>query len=305
MAAYTSSKRLGYLPQPSLSELSKYEAGSLAFDSAVSNESVQKWLVDQFSKRALAEKRGQPAEVYERTVEDISNALTAILGEEARLDVGLEPDLHPILLMRGRRLNLSQLPDGVLTTLGWLADFIRRQQKAGCRDGILMIDEIDAHLHPRWQRQILPTLQAALPKVQIIVTSHSPFVISSCRGARVHLLEIGRDGKAMARPPIDAPFGQSVQATIKGIFGVDTLFDADTETKLEDWNELKRQEAAGKLPAPDRKRLHDLAKELSGRSEELRFIVGLPPKLSSSMLRAVIGTNQAGKVRKTSRRSVR
>lgn len=141
-----------------------------------------------------------------------------------------------------------------------------------------MVDEIDAHLHPRWQRQILPALRAALPETQIIVTTHSPFVISSCRSARVHVLELDEQGKAHARPPVDAPFGQSINATMKDIFDVDSRFDVETERDLKEWNRLERQKAAGRIDAEDSGRLAGLARMLASRSEELRLIVGLPPE---------------------------
>ena len=97
-----------------------------------------------------------------------------------------------------------------------------RQDMAGVDDGIILLDEVDAHLHPLWQRKLLPAMRKALPNVQIIVTTHSPFVLASCRGARVHVLEVNEHGKASNCPPIDSPIGESVESTLKGIFGVDS-----------------------------------------------------------------------------------
>ena len=52
-----------------------------------------------------------------------------------------------------------------------------------------MIDEIDMHLHPRWQWKILGALQATFPKVQFIIATHSPIVISSAENAKLILME--------------------------------------------------------------------------------------------------------------------
>ncbi|MBM3748444.1 MAG: hypothetical protein FJW34_21910, partial [Acidobacteria bacterium] len=215
-----------------------------------------------------------------------------------------EPSLQLYLRVFGQRLNFSQLPDGVRNTVGWLADFMMRQDLMewdpalkGRRPGILLLDEVDAHLHPRWQRTLLPAMRAALPDVQIIVTSHSPFVISSCAGARVHMLELDeRTGRAHALPPVDAPFGASVMATLKDIFGVSSRFDVDTQRKLEEWNELLRKEAVAALPPRDRKRLNEVTAELSQRSEELRSIVGvrLPPGRNSRSKRSKRRQRMAG-----------
>lgn len=57
-------------------------------------------------------------------------------------------------------------------------------------EGIVLIDEIDMHLHPKWQWNIIKALQTTFPKVQFIITTHSPIVISSAKGANlIHLEE--------------------------------------------------------------------------------------------------------------------
>ena len=52
-------------------------------------------------------------------------------------------------------------------------------------DGIVLIDELDLHLHPRWQWKVVLALQSVFPKVQFIATTHSPIIISSCKDERV------------------------------------------------------------------------------------------------------------------------
>lgn len=310
-AAYAPARSLRYLETPDLTKIpSNPFEGSLAFESTVQNEAIQAWLLTLYSKRAIARERSQSTEPYTRSLRQFQRALDVIYGQVVHFEVEIEPRLQPRLRMSGQSLNFSQLPDGVLNTVGWLADFMMRQDSAkwdaglrGRRPGVLMIDEIDAHLHPRWQRQILPALREALPDVQIIVTSHSPFVISSCPGSRVHVLEVDEHGRSHAHSPRDAPFGQSVTATLKDIFDVDSRFDIQTERELREWNDLKRQEAVARLSHTGKKRLRELTDTLSERSEELRLIVGVPPKLSSSLLSVLEGGKARKPERKGSRRS--
>ena len=135
----------------------------------------------------------------------------------------------------------------------------------------MIIDEIESHLHPRWQRRILPALKAALPKTQIIVATHSPFVISSTEDAIVHILDWDKKNhNAFLRERIRAPFGQSLQATLMDVFGVDSEFDQETEQDLDRWDTLRRKSRT----AQEEKEFKRLAKMLAARSEELRFIVG-------------------------------
>jgi predicted ATP-binding protein involved in virulence len=203
--------------------------------------------------------------------------------------VDIEPSLQPMLLMYHKRLDFSQLPDGVRSTVGWLADFLMRmdshdwspQEERAC---VLLLDEVDAHLHPKWQRSILPSIKQALPEVQVFATSHSPFVIASCAGARVHVLELDEEGRASNRPAEDAPIGASILATMQDIFGVDSRFDVETEKLLEEWNQLRRSQAAGDRHPLLADRLADLTQDLSSRSEELRQIVSPAVAISDSLI---------------------
>jgi hypothetical protein len=293
MAAYAPSRSLGYLKSPDLnSGTTNARLNSMAFESTVQNESVQAWLLGLFSKRAIARERQQPSDEYSRSLKDFETALRLICDQEITFDVEIEPVFQPKLRIFGRSLNFSQLPDGVRSTAAWIADFMMRQdlikdRLGDKRAGVLLLDEVDAHLHPLWQRRLLPAMRKALPDVQILVTSHSPFVISSCPGSRVHVLELDDNGRAHARPPVDSPIGESVMTTLKEIFGVDSRFDVLTERELDEWNILKRSEVAGSLSASDRSRLEELTITLADRSEELRSIVASPLTIPESVLRSL------------------
>ncbi len=151
-------------------------------------------------------------------------------------------------------------------------------------------------------------MREALPDVQIIVTSHSPFVISSCPNSRVHVLKLNTQGHAYAEPPVDSPIGESVTTTLKEIFGVDSRFDVKTERELNEWNDLKKQETVGALSKTEKQRLKDLTSILSERSEELRSIVASPLTMPDSVLNSLLETNgnksskTKGKRRTTARR---
>src|SRR5262249_47570850 len=62
---------------------------------------------------------------------------------------------------------------------------------------IVIIDEVDAHLHPSWQRAIVPALRDAFPNVQFILSAHSPLVVSGCRAREVAALRRG-EGQGFA-----------------------------------------------------------------------------------------------------------
>ena len=290
IAGYGPSRLLKHLPEVNLSvRLKEFREKSLSFEATVQNKAVQSWLLGLFSKKAIARERGNGTSKYSETLERFEDALTRMCGQDVRFDVDIEPSLQPMLMMYHNRLDFSQLPDGVRSTVGWFADFLMRMdahdwEPKDERACVLLLDEIDAHLHPKWQRSILPTIKQVLPEVQVFATSHSPFVIASCQGARVHVLEISEDGSAHNRPPEDAPIGESILATMKDIFGVDSRFDLVTERQLEEWNQLRRNQEAGRLSPQEKEQLAGLTLALSSRSEELRQIVSPVVSISDSVI---------------------
>ena len=311
VAAYSPSRALRHVAAVDLTKrLASAHDNSLAFESTVQNEFVQSWLLGLYSKRAIARDRRQPDDEYTRSLKRFENALRLLYNEDVSFDVEIKPSFQPRLKAFGRSLDFSQLPDGVRSTVGWIADFMMRQDLVlwdrrveDRRPGVLLLDEVDAHLHPLWQRKLLPAMREALPDVQILVTSHSPFVISSCPNSRVHVLELDADGRAHARPPVDSPIGESVTTTLKEIFGVDSRFDVQTERELDEWNTLKRREVAGSLSATDRSRLEKLTITLADRSEELRSIVASPLTIPESVLRSLTAVESKPKQIKRRKRA--
>lgn len=87
---------------------------------------------------------------------------------------------------RGLSVPFSALSDGYRAFLGWVGDLLYHVcmtcpsgKKLVDNRGIVMVDEIDLHLHPHWQMTVLPTIARALPNIQFIVTSHSPLIVGS------------------------------------------------------------------------------------------------------------------------------
>jgi len=104
----------------------------------------------------------------------------------------------------GATVSATELPDGFRATIAWLADLCAAwHDKAPeeARDGdpskiraIVLIDEIDLHLHAALQRILVPRLRKALPEVQWIVTTHSPLVVSSFDSRELVVLDASSEG---------------------------------------------------------------------------------------------------------------
>lgn len=92
-------------------------------------------------------------------------------------------------------MRFDELGFGYQTTLTWLTDFCKRlfelypeSENPLHEEAVVLVDEIDLHLHPKWQRDIVPTLSKVFPRVQFIVTTHSPHVLQSMADVNLYVL---------------------------------------------------------------------------------------------------------------------
>lgn len=139
-------------------------------------------------------------------------------GEKELLEVS-----KLVLDKAGEPLALDQLSEGERITLLLVADIARRLAIANpslpdplTGGGIVLIDEVDLHLHPQWQRAVLPGLRKAFPNIQLIVTTHSPQVLSRVPSRNVILLKdfqvvgatpptLGRDANSILEDVMELP----------------------------------------------------------------------------------------------------
>ncbi len=93
-------------------------------------------------------------------------------------------------------LRIEQLSDGYRTTLAMIMDIAARMTEANphmadplLSAGVILIDEIELHLHPGWQQRILGDLTRAFPNVQFIVTTHSPQILTTVAPQSIQIIE--------------------------------------------------------------------------------------------------------------------
>lgn len=123
---------------------------------------------------------------------------------------------------------VSDLSDGFRSIISMVADLAYRMvrlnphldaETALKTPGIVLIDEIDMHLHPIWQQTIMGDLRSAFPKVQFIITTHSPQVLSSVRSETVRVLRWGKHFEGVGR--VNFSLGAESYQLLKSIQNVD------------------------------------------------------------------------------------
>jgi predicted ATP-binding protein involved in virulence len=161
----------------------------------------------------------------DRQLEAIRTAIPEFLPGFSHLRIKRSP-LRMVVTKNGQELIISQLSDGEKSLLTIIGDIARRL--AICNpalenplegEGIILIDEIDAHLHPKWQRGIVPKLEHTFPNCQFFIATHSPQIISDVKSENIYLLQQDADGEVTAVHP-EGTYGRDTNQILEDVMGV-------------------------------------------------------------------------------------
>ena len=147
-------------------------------------------------------------------------------------------------------LFIGDLSYGTQGTLLWIwylalkiADFYNRIDDWSAASAILLIDEVENHLHPTWQRRVIPALLKYFPGLQIFATTHSPFVVAGLRAGQVHMLKRDADGVVTASTNEQDIIGWTTDEILRTFMGVDEPTDQLTINRRERLLELRRKDS--------------------------------------------------------------
>ena len=141
--------------------------------------------------------------------------------------------------------HLSSGTEGTLLWIRWLAlkmvhyyDFEEGWEK---KPAILLIDEIENHLHPTWQRRVIPALLEHFPGLQIFATTHSPFVVAGLKAGQVHVLKRDENGVVTASTNEQDVIGWTMDEILRGLMGVDDPTDYETAAAARELRALRSE----------------------------------------------------------------
>jgi predicted ATP-binding protein involved in virulence len=139
----------------------------------------------------------------------------------------------------GAELPFDRLSDGQRSLVAMAADIAWRcaqlnplhgREAARETEGVVLIDEIELHLHPAWQRRVLADLRRAFPKIQFVATTHSPQVIGAARREWIRILVPGED-RAFEAGYVE---GRDTNSILAEVMGVRPRLES-TEREIEAW----------------------------------------------------------------------
>jgi predicted ATP-binding protein involved in virulence len=133
-------------------------------------------------------------------VEGISRALERFLPGYSNLRPSPDHPSKVLIDIRGTTLDVRMLSDGERSVLALILDITKRLAQANpgqdnpfeSAEAVILIDEIDLHLHPQWQRRIVSNLEGAFVNCQFIATTHSPQIIGEVPHGRIQMIKDGQ-----------------------------------------------------------------------------------------------------------------
>jgi len=254
--SYFDAKRL--MRSSVISNIGKPEASLVNIDNDAASQFLQ-YLVNRKSQQSMAFTDGdlKEAEEIKQWFIGLEDFFSKIFGGSMKLKFNREKFTFTLVDDHNNTVNLTGLSDGYSAVLQIVSDIIIRMEANKFGDfnqfGIVLIDEIETHLHVSLQKQVFPLLKSFFPSVQFIITTHSPFVLSSVEEAVIY------DMEHKTTITTDQRLWQySYEALIDGYFEVDKFSDVLKE-KIARFKTLSTSDDLGR---PDKKELRQLKKEL-------------------------------------------
>ena len=167
----------------------------------------------------------------------------------------------------GEPLYAGALSSGTQATLLWvwaltlkMVNHYRWVLNWNEEPAILLIDEIENHLHPTWQRRVIPALLEHFPGLQIFATTHSPFVVAGLKAGQVHLLKRDENGVVTATTNEEDVIGWTADEILRNMMGVDEPTDQLTVDRASRLRQLREKES---LTSEEESELNELRRQVN------------------------------------------
>lgn len=155
----------------------------------------------------------------------VRTAIEALLPGYTDLKIRRASPVRMTMKKGGHEIALQQFSDGEKCLIALIGDLARRLALANLTSndpllgaGIVLIDELDLHLHPQWQIEIIPRLLQTFPNCQFFVSTHSPLLVSHANPEQVYLLDANETVVTAERPQIN-PYGQDMNLVVGTFMG--------------------------------------------------------------------------------------
>ena len=180
----------------------KLDAFDKAIESTIDFRNLFKWFRNQEDIENQAKVR-ENSDYVDKSLASVKRAMLAMLDGFEDIHIDRKP-LAMKVRKDGKYLKINQLSDGEKCTIALFGDLARRMTLANPErenplegTGVVLIDELDLHMHTSWQRKVLGILKETFPNIQFIISTHSPQILGEVDDT-FNLLYMFKEGKKLA-----------------------------------------------------------------------------------------------------------
>ena len=216
-------------------------------DEVIRDSRSHNYIPDPYTLRYLLHQRGNPNNITVLQLMGIDTTdvrnFDSLTHDEQPASSVYNDSNEPVPIYLG---HLSSGTEGTLLWIRWLAlKMVHHYEFAEDwheKPAILLIDEIENHLHPTWQRRVIPALLHHFPNLQIFATTHSPFLVAGREAGQVHLLKRDENGGVTATTNTEDIIGWTMDEILRTWMGVDEPTDPLTIDRANRLRQLRQKE---------------------------------------------------------------
>lgn len=207
-----------------------YQISTVQSDYGVMSNDIKQW----FISRHLWSAHEHGLNDIQRENLELAKSCFSILDSDIKFNT-VDPTSHDIMLSTPEgEIYFEYLSSGYKAVLHLLLGFIKEMEYRNQSDskivknydGVILIDEVDLHLHPQWQSKIMNSIREIFPNAQIIVTTHSPHIIQSARANEVIALTKKSNGDTVIKELPNTQYGfqgWTVEEILEDVMELETV----------------------------------------------------------------------------------
>lgn len=199
------------------------------------------WFYNKENEESRLQKEKRSFDIELKELSTVRKAIELMFPELSNPHIEVNP-LRFMVEKNGEKLNIEQLSDGYKTMLGVIIDLSSRMAMVNPQlnnplegEAIVLIDEIDLHLHPSWQKRIIEDLKRTFSNTQFILTTHSPHIVTSVKPKELFVIDdfqIDND--------IELTYGIPIQRALEDIMGVSVSRNDNVQKMIVQlWDKVK------------------------------------------------------------------
>lgn len=236
----------------------------MGYTDCLEAESNMKLFINWLRKMTLISlQKGIPIGELTSTLKAIENFM-ALMMDKQDLTIYFNFEIEEVVVKtENKEIALRLMSSGYRSLIGMVADLAFRmsllnphlkEEASTLTPGVVLIDEIDLHLHPKWQWKIVEALKSTFPKIQFIATTHAPIVIASCKNGEIININDGISTKS-------SNYGWLVQDVLAEVMNTKNRTHQVNE-KIETYEELINKQMLDIITEKELSMLESLEKEL-------------------------------------------